>query len=62
MRTETRHVTPSALTVKQTTADTTLSRNTLYRMIARGELKTVKVGGRRLIPANEVQRLLTVAP
>jgi excisionase family DNA binding protein len=36
---------------------TSLSRATLYRMIAAGTLKTVKVGGRRLVPMAELERL-----
>jgi len=34
-----------------------LSRATLYRMMGRGELQTVKCGGRRLVPADELRRL-----
>lgn len=36
---------------------TSLSRATLYRMIAAGTLKTVKVGGRRLVPMAELEKL-----
>jgi excisionase family DNA binding protein len=36
---------------------TGLSRSTLYRLMARGELGTVKRGKRRLIPTQELQRL-----
>lgn len=50
-----------ALTVNEAIFATTMSRNTLYRLMARGELKTVKVGSRRLIPVTEVQRILAVA-
>jgi excisionase family DNA binding protein len=34
------------------------SRSTIYKMIKGGEIKTVKVGGLRLIPASEGERLL----
>jgi excisionase family DNA binding protein len=34
-----------------------LSRSTLHRMVARGEIETVKRGRRRLVPADQVQRL-----
>ena len=37
---------------------TGLSRSLLYRMIAAGELSTVKIRGRRLVPAWQVQALL----
>lgn len=35
-----------------------LSRTNIYRLIAMGKLKTVKVGGRRLIPAQALRELL----
>ena len=35
-----------------------LSRGTLYKLIATGTLRTVKVGGRRLIPRNAIEALL----
>jgi excisionase family DNA binding protein len=38
-----------------------LSRSTLHRMVARGDLETVKHGRRRLVPADQVQRLCGVA-
>ena len=34
-----------------------LSRSTLYRLIARGDLRSVKRGKRRLIPSDELRRL-----
>lgn len=34
-----------------------LSRSTLYRLMARGELETVKRGRRRLVPAKQLERL-----
>ena len=37
---------------------TGLSRSLLYRMIAAGELSTVKIRGRRLVPAWQAQALL----
>jgi hypothetical protein len=35
-----------------------LSRATLYRLLAAGQLQTVKVRGRRLVPAWQAQKLL----
>ena len=35
-----------------------LSRATLYRLIAAGKLRTVKVGARRLIPVDSIETLL----
>ena len=37
---------------------TGLSRATLYRMLSDGQLQTVKVRGRRLVPAWQAQTLL----
>lgn len=34
-----------------------LSRSTLHRMVARDEIETVKHGRRRLVPAQQVERL-----
>jgi excisionase family DNA binding protein len=34
-----------------------LSRSLIYRLIERGELQTVKCGGRRLVPVGELRRL-----
>jgi excisionase family DNA binding protein len=36
---------------------TGLSRSTLYRLMARGELSTVRRGRRRLVPRDELERL-----
>lgn len=38
-----------------------VSRVTLYRRIWAGEIKAIKLGGRTLIPAAELQRLLAGA-
>jgi excisionase family DNA binding protein len=35
-----------------------LSRATLYRLIAAGKLRTVKVGARRLVPVEAIDALL----
>jgi excisionase family DNA binding protein len=35
-----------------------LSRATIYRLIAAGNLRTVKVGARRLIPVDSIETLL----
>ena len=35
-----------------------LSRSSLYAAIDRGEIRSVKLGGRRLIPASEIRRIL----
>jgi excisionase family DNA binding protein len=35
-----------------------LSRATLYRLIASGKLKTIKIGARRVVPAAAIDALL----
>jgi excisionase family DNA binding protein len=35
-----------------------LSRSTIYKLIAAGTLRTVKIGGRRLIPRDALEALL----
>lgn len=35
-----------------------VSRRSLYRLMDSGELRTVKLGGRRLVPAHELERLI----
>jgi excisionase family DNA binding protein len=47
-----------ALTVDEAAAALGLSRPTIWRMIQRGELQSVKVGGRRLIPVATLRVLL----
>ena len=37
---------------------TGLSRSLLYRMVAAGELQTIKVRGRRLVPTWQAEKLL----
>jgi excisionase family DNA binding protein len=36
-----------------------LSRSTLYKLMAAGALHNVKIGGRRLIPRDAIEALLT---
>jgi len=43
-------VTPLLLTVPQAAAALGLSRATFYRLVQSGQLRTVKVRGRRLVP------------
>jgi excisionase family DNA binding protein len=38
-----------------------LSRSTLYKLMSAGKLRTVKVGGRRLIPKDAIEALIAAA-
>lgn len=35
-----------------------LGRNTIYNLLNNGELKSLRIGARRVIPADEITRLL----
>lgn len=48
-----------ALRVNEAVQSYGLSRSTLYRLIAGGVLHSVRVGGRRLIPVDALEALLT---
>lgn len=37
-----------------------ISRTTFYEMVKSGQLKTIKLGGRTLVPASEINRLTQV--
>lgn len=49
------------LRVNETTAVSGLSRSTIYVLLKAGKLQTTKVGGRRLILRDSLQRLLRPA-
>jgi excisionase family DNA binding protein len=49
---------PWAFTVPQFTERMNVSRATFYRLLADGKLNAIKLGGRTLIPASEIARLL----
>ena len=51
----------AALTVKQFAAESRLGTTTIYQLISDGTIASIKVGKRRLIPREELQKLLTVA-
>jgi excisionase family DNA binding protein len=47
-----------AYSIRETQRATNLSHATIYRLIASGKLKTVKVGARRLVPIASIDALL----
>ena len=47
-----------ALRVKEASALFGLSRSTLYVLMAAGKLRSVKIGGRRLIPRDSLEAIL----
>lgn len=49
---------PRAFHVREAAAVYRLSRSTLYKMMSSGTLRTVKIGGRRLIPRDVLEDLL----
>jgi excisionase family DNA binding protein len=48
-----------AYTIKEATAAIGLSRSTIYKLMASGELRTIRIGQRRLIRAEALNRLVT---
>lgn len=49
--------TPTMLTVAETAELLRCSKSLVYRMLGTGELPSVKLGRRRLIPRREVERI-----
>lgn len=49
---------PLAYSIKEASRTTSLGRTRLYQLIAAGRLETIKIGGRRLIPAHALHKLL----
>jgi excisionase family DNA binding protein len=47
-----------ALRVNEASVVAGISRSTIYALMAAGKLRTTKVGGRRLIPYESLQKLL----
>jgi excisionase family DNA binding protein len=47
-----------AFHVREAAAIYRLSRSTLYKLMAEGKLRTVKVGGRRLVPRDAIEALI----
>jgi excisionase family DNA binding protein len=50
-----------AYSLDETARAINLSRSSLYELIDSGELKTVKLGRRRLVPRAELERILSPA-
>jgi excisionase family DNA binding protein len=47
-----------AFSIRETERAVNLSHATIYRLIAAGKLRTVKVGARRLVPVEAIDALL----
>ena len=47
-----------ALRIKEASALYGISRSTIYVLMARGTLKSVKVGGSRLVPVDAMEELI----
>ena len=52
---------PSALTIRQTSVQLQLHRNTIRRMLRVGLIRGVRIGKCWRIPCSEVQRICTLA-
>lgn len=51
-------VADGAVRIEEATRISGLGRTTLYRLMSAGEIATVKIGARRLIPRSELRRIL----
>jgi len=51
-------VQPAAMSPDLAAASLGLGRTTTYRLIKEGRLRSIKVGRRRLVPADEIARFL----
>ena len=59
MQTDPREPLRLAYSIREAARVSTIGRSTLYRHISAGRLKITKVGGRTLIPADALRRLVT---
>jgi len=53
---------PQALSMTETAEELGISRRSVYNMIESGELETVTIRRRRLVPVSELARLLVARP
>jgi excisionase family DNA binding protein len=49
-----------ALRVNDASAEYSISRSTLYKLMSAGTLRSVRVGGRRLIPRDALEALISI--
>ena len=49
---------PAGFSPLQAASQLSISRSHLYNLIARGDIRVVKIGTRTVVPASEVDRLL----
>ena len=59
MNTETNDPPKIAYSIKEACKASSLGRTTIYSHIAAGRLRAIRVGGRRVIPADSLHDLLT---
>jgi excisionase family DNA binding protein len=48
-----------AFSIKETARACGISRATVYRLVADGKLKTLKIGARRVVPVSAIEALLS---
>jgi excisionase family DNA binding protein len=54
-----RSIAPAVLTIREACAVLKISKWTLYRLIHSRQLKTVKIGSRRVVPVESIRRLVS---
>ena len=53
---------PLLLTISQTTAALSLPRTTIYQLLGRGDIETVKIGRRTMVPRDSLHRFIAAQP
>jgi excisionase family DNA binding protein len=53
---------PAAFSINSFARELSISRGTVYNMHKAGGLKILKIGGRSIVPAEELDRILSEAP
>ena len=51
---------PAGLSMVEAARQLSISKTGIYRLLDRGEIQTVRIGHRRIVPAAEIDRLLAV--
>ena len=54
-------ISPIGYSIEQTTKILPIGRSSIYKLIKQGEIKTVILCGRRIIPASEINRIIAPA-
>lgn len=54
-------ITPLGYSIEQITKVIPIGRSSIYKLIKNGDLKTVIICGRRIVPASEIDRIFSIS-